>query len=75
MRATGTLQAGFCTGSASSERTMLTGSIGNHPIPEKILEKQPLIIACLVSMEPGFSSTASKTEMQESSSQDMSSLG
>ena len=47
---------------------MLTGSIGNHPIPENILEKQPFIIPCLVSMEPGFSSTASKTEMQESSS-------
>ena len=47
---------------------MLIGCIGNHPIPEKILEKQPLVIACLVSMEPGFSSTALKTEMQESSS-------
>ena len=46
---------------------MLTGSIRNNPIPEKILEKQALVIAFLVSMEPGFSSTASKTEMQESS--------
>ena len=47
---------------------MLTGFIGNCPIPEKILEKQQLVIPCLVSVEPGFSSTALKTEMQESSS-------
>ena len=47
---------------------MLAGSIGNYPIPEKILERWPLVIVCLASMEPGFSSTASKTEMQVSSS-------
>ena len=66
-RATGTLQASFCTGSASSDRTMLTSSMENLPIPENILEKHPLVIASYVNIEPGFSSTASNTEKEDSS--------
>ena len=67
-RATGTLQAGFCTGLVSSDRMMLTGSMGKWPIPENILEKCPLVIASFVNIEPGFSSTASNTEKEDSSS-------
>ena len=56
---------------------MLTGSMGNQPIPENILEKWPLVIASFVNkvplqpfvnIEPGFSSTVSNTEKEDSSS-------
>ena len=42
------------------------GSMGNWPIPENILEKHPLVIASFVNIEPGFSSTASNTEKEDS---------
>ena len=50
-----------------TDRTMLTGCMGNWPIPENILEKHPLVIASFVNIEPGFSSMASNTEKYSSS--------